>query len=301
MPERVGNADRGRRAVRPVVLGALLSLLTGCVAVETHPADAGDSCATERAALRGSRDYYDQAVARGETVGGAVGGAIGETLGAVAGWLTGTATERPRAMGVAAGAAVGGFASYYLAKLETASDAASLGGSVLTDLVAENQAIDRASVSFARLRECRFAAARQVKDELACGRIDQAQATARLDALGMRFAQDLAIAEEVGAKMSNRSSEFQFASAELLRQDPAARAHVDTQRKAAAKKPHAAPARPAAAPPAAAVAEAAETNQVKQKAFAADVAAARIEAQSKFAIEGTISVIEPATGTCARA
>lgn len=295
-----------RRAVRLVVLGALVSLMTGCVAVETHPADTGDNCATERAALRGSRDYYEQAVARGETVGGAVGGAIGETLGTVAGWLTGTAqTERPRAMGVAAGAAVGGFTSYYLAKLETATDAASLGGSVLQDLLVENQAIDRASVSFARLRECRFAAARQVKEELACGQIDQAQASSRLDGIGKRFAQDLAIAEEVGAKMSTRTSEFQFASAELLKQDPAAQAHVETPRSASAKKPHAAATRPPVArpgaPPAAAVAEAAETNQVKQKAFAADVAAARIEAQSRFAIEGTISVIEPAAGTCARA
>lgn len=288
-----------RASVWPVTLAILLSALAGCAAPGPRPADTGDSCATERAALRGSRDYYDQAVAKGEAVGGAIGGAVGSAVGTLAGWLTGTdQSERPTAMGVAAGAAVGGYASYYLAKLETATDAVALGGAVLQDLLAENQEIDRATVSFARLRECRFAAAREVKADLAAGRIAESEAVARLGTLRKRFAEDVVIAEEVGAKMSTRSSELQYASAELLRQDPTAPVQVEAERKTAARKTRTAPTRPAPAPPrpAAAVAEAAETNQLKQKAFADDVAGARCEAAAAFSLEGTVSLLAPGRG-----
>jgi hypothetical protein len=120
--------------------------------------------------------------------------------------------------------------------------------------------------------------------------------------LRRRFAEDVAIAEDVGTKMSTRSSELQYASAELLKRDTTAPPSPEPGHKTAPKKARAASAKPAPArpeaPSAAAVAEAAQTNQLKQKAFAAEVAGARREAAAAFRLEGTVSLLWPPSGLC---
>jgi hypothetical protein len=291
--QRAGRV--GCRALRPAALAGVVSVVVGCAAVGTHPDDLGDTCAAERTALRGAQDYYTQAVVKGAVVGGVVG--------ALTGWLAGE-SGKSTALGAAAGAVAGGIGGYYLAKRETARDAASLSGAVLQDVVRENEEIDRATLSFARLRECRFATARQVKADYAARRIDRATAAAQLDALSRRFAEDVTLAEAVGAKMGERSREFQYASDEILKEDPAARAYVARQQKAPARpttsrRPTAAPRPlPADAPPAAAVADATETNQIKQKAFAEEVAVAKAEADAAFSLEGKVGVWTPECTPC---
>ena len=289
-----GVSRRAYSAARPILLAGVVSVIVGCAAVGTHPDDFGDTCAAERASLRGAQDYYTQAVVKGAMIGGVVG--------AITGWLAGE-SGRSTAIGAAAGAVAGGIGGYYLAKQQTAKDVASLSSGVLDDVVRDNGEIDRATLAFAQLRDCRFAAARQVKADYAAKRIDRATAAARLDDLRRRFDEDVALAEALGAKMADRSREFQYASDELLKGDPAAMTYVAKQQKvtARAKKPHpstSAPRLPADAPPAAAVALTTETNQVKQKAFAEDVAVAKAEADSAFSLEGTVGQRTPRCSVC---
>jgi hypothetical protein len=292
------------RAHALVPLVALLGV--GCATVGPHPDDAGDVCAAQRAELRGAQDYYTQAVIKGVAIGGLVGGVAGALIGG---------SGKSAAIGAAAGAAAGGIGGYYMAKQQAAADAASLSDAVLKDVVAENQEIDRATAAFARLRECRFAAARQVKDDFAAKRIAYADAVSRLDAMKRQFDADLVIAENVGAEMADRAKEFQYASDELVNNDPEAKAYVEAEKQTQLTKPQAAQkttpptkpratqkaaraSAPAPASKAVAVAKATETNQVKQKAFSDDVAVARTQAQSAFTLEGQVGLVTPACGNC---
>jgi hypothetical protein len=279
---------RLRSAARPVLLAGAVSVLFGCAAAGIHPEDAGDSCAEERASLRGAQDYYTQAVIKGAVIGGVVG--------ALTGWLAGE-SGRSAAAGAAAGAVAGGIGGYYLAKQQTARDAATLSGEVLADVARDNDEIDRATLSFARLRACRLAAARQVKADYAARRIDRATAGAQLDDLRRRYDEDVALAEAVGARMADRSKEFRYASDELLKGDPAAKSYVAKQQRTKRRKTTTPPV-PADAPPAAAVALTTETNQVKQKAFAEDVAVARAETDRAFSLEGKIGSWLPGCAVC---
>lgn len=285
-----------RYPTRAFVLAPLVAaLVAGCAAVGPHPDDAGDICAPQRAELRGAQDYYTQAIVKGAVVGGLVGG--------LTGWLVGD-SGKSAAIGAAAGAVAGGVGGYYLAKQQTASDAAALGDGVLKDVAAENQEIDRATIAFAKLRDCRFAAARQVKADYAAKRITRGEAVSRLDALKRQFDADLVIAEEVGTKMADRAKEFEYASDQLVSQDPEAKAYVAAKKKAGAttsstSKKTTKPAAPASK--AVAVAQATETNQVKQKAFTNDVAVARSQSQSAFALEGQLGLLAPPCGVCGAA
>jgi hypothetical protein len=288
------------------MLPLVASFVVGCATVGPHPDDAGDLCAPQRAELRDAENYYTQAVVKGAAIGGVIGGLTGLLVGD---------TGKSAAIGAAAGAVAGGVGGYYLAKQQAAADAASLGDAVLKDVVVENQEIDRTTVAFAKLRECRFAAAREVKDDLAAKRITRAEAVSRLDAMRRQFDADLVIAQKVGAKMAERAKEFQYASDELVNKDPEAKAYVEAEKQAQVTQPQATqkatpPTKPGAtqkatragapapASKAVAVAKATETNQVKQKAFSEDVAVARTQAQSAFALEGQVGMVTPACGIC---
>ena len=293
---RFGRRIGGR--ARPVVVASLASLVVGCASTGLHPADTGDACAAERAELRSSQEYYTQAIVKGAMVGAVIGG--------LTGWLTGE-SGKSAAIGAAAGAVAGGVGGYFLAKQQVAKDAAGLSDSVLRDVTTENQEIDRSTVAFARLRDCRFAAAQQAKADYAAGRISRVEAASRLEDQRKRFEEDLIIAEQVGAKMADRAKEYQYASDELLKEDPKAQTYVATERQAAARKPRkrpqaAEPAQvPAGAPPAAAVALATDTNQLKQKAFADDVAVAKSDAGAAFSLEGKVGLLVPVCVPCGAA
>jgi uncharacterized protein YcfJ len=258
-----------------VALPMVLVVVTGCVSTATtRPEDAGDSCATERAELRGAQDYYSRAIVQGAAIGGLVGG--------LAGYLVGD-SKRATAIGAAAGAIAGGIGGYLMAKQRVASDAASLNESVLKDVVTENQEIDKATLAFARLRDCRFTSAAMVREDYRAGRLTRGQAVSRLDDLRRRFDADLQIAEEVGAKMGERAKEFRYASDQLVAQDSGASGYAATSTRA-----------PASGSRSASVANATQTNQLKQKAYADDVQVAKNKAQAAFSLEGEVGMTLPA-------
>jgi uncharacterized membrane protein len=277
--------------------------------------DAGDPCATERAELRGAQNYYTQAIVEGAVVGGVVG--------ALTGYLTGKSTKAAVA-GAGIGAVAGGIGGYYLAKQKVASDATALSNSILKDVQAENAEIDRATVAFAKLRNCRFTAAQQVKAEFAAGRISRAQAISRLDELQARFNQDLAIADEVGTKMADKSREFVYASDQLVAENPEAKSYLasypitseapvtPTTETRVAPSPKPAPkpkvvtrapspppkAPPPKAAPVVAVAQETNTNQLKQKKYSNEVAVAKSESSKAFSLEGQVGLILPVCPAC---
>ena len=258
-----------------VALPMVLGIVTGCVSTATtRPDDAGDSCATERAELRGAQDYYSRAIVQGAAIGGLVGG--------VAGWLVGD-SKRATAIGAATGALAGGIGGYLMAKQRVATDAAALNDSVLRDVVGENQEIDKATLAFAKLRDCRFTSAAMVKEDFRAGRLTRGQAVTRLDDLRRRFDADLQIAEEVGAKMSERAREFSHASDQLVAQESGVTSYAATSTRA-----------PASGSKSAAVANATQTNQLKQRAYADDVQVAKNKSQAAFSLEGQVGMTMPA-------
>jgi hypothetical protein len=256
----------------------------------------------QRTELRSAKNYYTEAVVKGTVLGAVAGGLAGAHFGGsdAAAILT----------GAVAGAVVGGMGSYYLVKQKVAADARQLAASIHSDILADNAQIDRATVAFAKLRECRFEEARQVKADFIAGRIDREQALSRLNALKQRFGADVEIAEAIDVKIASRAKEFEYASAELIKQDPEAQAYLAVreaekrQEIEAAKKPvkkklvkkksmrkkTSLQKKPAPPPdtPVVAVATITETNQVKQKAFADDVQKAKALAEPTFSLEGTV-------------
>jgi len=301
--------------VRSIVLAVAGSLVVGCAT--QFSLDLGDPCAAERSELRGAQNYYTQAI-----VGGALLGAV---TGGLAGWLAGK-SEKSVAAGAALGAVVGGVGGYYLAKQKVAADAAALSDSILKDVQTDNTEIDKATLAFAKLRNCRFTAAQQVKSDFAAGRISRTQAISRLDELRERFTGDLAIADEVGTKMADRSREFDYASNQLVAENPEAKSYLasypmtpaesitpPTASKAATthklptthkpvpvapRPPVKAKAPPPKAAPVVAVAQETNTNQIKQKKYSNEVAVAKAESSKAFSLEGQVGLILPPCLAC---
>jgi hypothetical protein len=250
--------------------------------------DASDLCRPQRQDLRAYQDYFTRAMFEGAAIG-ALGGAL------MGGLIGGDA--KGALIGAGAGAVVGGTVGYYNAKSQAnAGNPAALTHSVYQDVSAENTQIDGVAGAFGRLRDCRFRNAQAVKADYAAGKLSQPQAQNELATIRTRFQQDVAFAESLGAKMDARGQEYQSASTELVKLDPAAQQQAAQQSPAPAspakQRPSSAQKSVAAAPPpdsAAGVAQLTESNQLKRKALADDVQSAKVAANQQFELEGKIS------------
>lgn len=203
-----------------LVLAALgVCLMSGCSTMGKHKTDPNDVCYTQREELAGSENYYAKSVAEGVAVG-ALGGAA---LGAATAWATGQNVGTGAAVGAGTGAVVGGVGAYYLAKQKVAADAAALASSIQDDILRENGEIEKASIAFAHLRDCRLAAAESVRADYRAQRITREQAESKLNDLKSKFLEDIDIAEDLGSKMGENMKEFQSASDQLLAQNSEAK------------------------------------------------------------------------------
>ncbi|MFM8330592.1 MAG: hypothetical protein ACKN9T_02785 [Candidatus Methylumidiphilus sp.] len=293
-------------------------LLSGC-STFGHKNDPSDIWYTPREALTSSEHYYEKSIAQGVVVGAVGGAALGALTAAIAGQNVGTGA----AIGAGAGAVAGGVGGYFLAKQKVAADAATLASSVQNDILRENGEIDKVSVAFAHLRDCRFAAAERVRAEYQAQRLTREQAQKKLDDLKAKFVEDISIAEALGTKMGENMKEFQSASEQLQAQNPEAQIVLAEEARVAAEPPPtpakrsakgkkgsavaAAPANTkktkkpstsqqpstavaaAKAKPAVAatvqVAKLTESSQVKQKAFQSDISNAKAQANKMFTLE----------------
>ena len=191
-----------------------------------HNDDKNDICYTSRNDLRQSEHYYAQSIVQGAAVGGAAGAGLGALTAVISGGDIGTGAL----IGGLSGVVVGGVGGYYLAKQKDISDEQSLVASVRSDILAENGEIDRTAVAFAKLRDCRFAAAERIKSEFKAARITRDVAVKQLDELKLQFDEDIKISQELGLKMGARLTEFQDANNKILDKDPNARAILDAEK-----------------------------------------------------------------------
>lgn len=203
-----------------------ICLLSGCSAMSTHNDDKSDICYTWRSQLRESEHYYAQSIAEGAAIGGLSGAGIGAVAAAISGGDIGTAAL----IGGLSGAVAGGIGGYYNAKQKDIADEQALAASVRNDILASNGEIDRTSMAFAKLRDCRFAAADRIKSEFKAGRVPRDKAVKQLNELKTQFDEDIKIAQELGMKMGSRLTEFQNANNQILAKDPTARAVLDAEK-----------------------------------------------------------------------
>lgn len=295
--------------------------------MSTYNDDKSDICYLARTQLRETEHYYAKSVAEGAVVGGLIGAGSGAIISAVSGGNIGAGAL----IGGLSGAFAGGVGGYYNAKQKDIADQQSLAASVRNDILKSNEEIDRTSLAFAKLRDCRFTAAERVKSDFKAGKMPRDKAVKQLDSLRVQFDQDIKIAQELGMKMGQRLTDFQDANNKILDKDPNARAFINQEkynaaqmatvmqpvveeepviRKHKAKKQKIRKAPPPAVvavkkpvtttpkPVAVEVAHVTETNQVKQKAFVDQIGQAKAQAKAAFSLEGTVSLNEPATLLC---
>lgn len=181
----------------PAVTAFLCALLiAGCASLGgTYPEDKGDICANQRGDLRRTEDYFLKQGITNVLGGAAIGAASGAIIAAISGGNIG----KGAAIGAAAGTGAG--------LLKTLYD----------NLNRENQQIDMATSAFNNLGQCRFNAAELVRSDFRSKRVSEVQARSKMSDLKVRFNEDVVIANRIGAKISERSTEFQN---NLVKEDP---------------------------------------------------------------------------------
>jgi outer membrane lipoprotein SlyB len=275
--------------------GALASAMSlcsmvvgGCSTMSGGGVDKDDVCGTQQAAFANSESHYGVSVAKGAVVGGLLGAGTGALIAAASGGNVG----KGAAIGAGTGAVAGGVGGYFVEKQRMTPDPQALADTVQSDIVAENAQIDNATVAFNQVRQCRFAAADQIKADYAAGRISRDEAVRRLDDQKKRFDADIVQAQQIGVKMNDKAKEFQHASDELAKDDPQAQAVIAEEMPAATQAKKKAPVHHAALPAKTKavvnVKEASNTNLNKIQGYGDDVAQAKADAGSKFSLEGTV-------------
>ncbi len=207
------------------LLAALCLSLAACQA-PTGPGasltvDANDPCQRERADFAASKTYFQDQIVTGAVTGAAVGAGVG----ALAGLING-GNLKSALIGGAVGGAVGGVAgagnAYYNTLAQRSQDQEELANDMSQDLARESQEIDHTAVTFSRLRACRFAQARYLKDQARHHVIDRQVALTQIAYERTRFDEELQIAHQFGLTMARRGSQFQEAANDLRTRPPAA-------------------------------------------------------------------------------
>jgi outer membrane lipoprotein SlyB len=235
---------------------------------------AGDACTAERVAFGRSQTYFQDRIVAGAVTGGAIGAGTGALIGGLAGGWRGAGIGA--LAGLATGAVAGGVSSYYSTMAERYQDQETLAQAINADLSRESQEMDHVLATFARLRECRFAQARGVRQAVRAGSMTRPQARDLLIFQRDRFQEELALADQYRVSMGKRDQEFQAAAAALNKDQPVAASTAPRARAQAAA--------PASASRQVAIA-ATETVPEKRSAFANAVAAARRDGGATFDLD----------------
>jgi hypothetical protein len=210
------NKRPHRAAAALLALGFSAGDLGGCASHSGNIAlaiDPSDPCGQLRNDLSQSRTYFTDQIVTGAVTGGAlgaiggalIGGATGGGRGALAGAL----------VGGAAGAIAGGASAYYSTMADRYHDQATLARSINSDLDRESAQMDHVNATFARLRECRFGVAQQVKYQVRTGQVPRSAAISTLDFQRTMFTQEIEVARAYGVNMQKRDDEFRVAAEKL--------------------------------------------------------------------------------------
>lgn len=234
----------------------------------------GDPCGNERVAFGRSQTYFTDRVVAGAVTGGAIGAGTGALIGGLAGGWRGAGIGA--LSGLAVGAIAGGTSAYYSTMAERYQDQETLAQAINADLQREAQETDHVIATFARLRECRLAVARSIRQQVRARSMPRPVARDQLIYQRDRFMEELALADTYRINMGKRDQEFQAAAAQL-NQQPAAPVEASSSARTA---------RAAAPAPARQVQIAAtETVPEKRSAFANTISSARGEGQAAFNVD----------------
>jgi hypothetical protein len=219
---QVTHRPAHRAAAALIALGFATGQLAGCTNVGGGnvglAVDPGDPCGQYRAQFAQSKTFFtDQIVSRAVT-GGAVGALGGALIGGLAGGGRGALIGA--LAGGAAGALAGGTSAYYQNMQQHAHDRAELARGINSDLDREITELDHVNATFAQLRECRFNAAQQVKDQVRTWQMSRPAAVAALDFERRMFDQEIEVARQYGASMQKRDDQFEVAADNLAKSDP---------------------------------------------------------------------------------
>jgi hypothetical protein len=188
----------------------------------------------------------------------------------------------------------GGIGGYYAALQKQTQDQREVASKVWDDVQTENRQIDRATVTFIRVRECRFRTAERIKADHRAGAITREETQRRLSDQRNRFEQEIALARSMGSRMAERQQEFRFAADEVRHAvaPDLPSAPVSPRTRVEPRPPRNSTARPVAKP--ASTQEmvkeisvsATETNLDKRNAFESEVATGDRAKGIVFAIDG---------------
>ena len=211
-----------RAAAVLIALGFAAGELTGCTNVGGGnvelAADPSDPCNQYRVQFAQSKTFFTDQIVSGALTGGAIGAAGGALIGGASGGGRGALIGA--LAGGAAGVLVGGSSAYYRNMQQHARDQAELARGINSDLNREITELDHVNATFARLRECRFRTAQQIKYEVRTGQMPRPAAIEALDAQRRLFDQEIAVARQYGATMQKRDEQFQVAADNLAKRDP---------------------------------------------------------------------------------
>ncbi|MBI3516677.1 MAG: hypothetical protein HY060_21820 [Proteobacteria bacterium] len=226
----------GLAASSVVVLGLTLS---GCAQQGGYAAAstaADDVCRPQRLALDDSQQFFAGDIVKGALIGAAGGALTGLLLGG---------DGRSAALGAIAGATAGGFAGYWSSLQNQGGSRNDLISRMVGDMDREQQALDKAQVSFNALVDCRKANARQINADLREGKITREQATLQMNRVRQLSDQDIAIAKRINARVDERTANYVYAT-EQATGAPVTAAAPAPSPAPTASAPAAAPPRPAA-------------------------------------------------------
>jgi hypothetical protein len=195
----------GLAASSIVVIGLTLS---GCAqpgggGLAAASTSADDVCRTQRLALDDSQQFF-----AGDIVKGALIGAAG---GALTGFLLG-GDGRSAALGALAGGVAGGAAGYWSSLQNQGGSRNDLISRMVGDMDREQQALDKAQVSFNALVDCRRATARQINADLREGKLTREQANLQMNRTRQLADQDIAIAKRINARVDERTANYVYAT-----------------------------------------------------------------------------------------
>jgi hypothetical protein len=220
-----------------MMLGACAGPPAGPGPATADPApDPSDACARQQQNLAAARGLFAASVVTGAAVGAAAGSAVRIRVGGFGVGPGSVAVLGGLAAGALAGAAVG---SYLEQRRREAADEATLAAAVARDVERENENLDLARNAAEFLLDCRLLRARDIREAAQAGTLPPAEAQAQLAALRAQAARDLALAQEVEARIAARDAELAQGMEALA---PGARAE------GAAESPAAAPPLAASAP-----------------------------------------------------
>ncbi len=169
-----------------------------------------DPCGGQRQEFVKGKSYFAVDLATG-IFGGAYNGAIDSYNSTKA---SGGNTFKAVFKGVG-GAFKGGKSGYWQARAGAAKDQQELERNINSDLSTESKNIDVSIAAFARLRQCRFDQARDIKTKVRQHRLDRTTAQIQIEFERDRFNEEVALAHTYGVNMAQHDDQFRDASAAL--------------------------------------------------------------------------------------